>query len=140
MIKIKLKKETKINFLLFGKFDKDNEKLYNDILRHYYGLKSVVIPFDNMKKMKSILSSNNIINDNITFPNEVYIQKEKNINFLLVGKFKPENEKEYKSSLLDFFGAKSDIIPFDNMKKIRSILSSNNIIKDDIIFPNEVYK
>ena len=72
--------------------------------------------------------------------NEVYIQKEKNINFLLVGKFKPENEKEYKSSLLDFFGAKSDIIPFDNMKKIRSILSSNNIIKDDIIFPNEVYK
>ena len=70
--KIKLKKETKINFLLVGKFDKDNEKLYNNILRQYYGLKSEVIPFDNMKKMKSILSSNNIINDNITFPNEVY--------------------------------------------------------------------
>ena len=70
--KIKLKKETKINFLLFGKFDKDNEKLYNDILRQCYGLKSVVIPFDNMKKMKSILSSNNIINDNIYFPNEIY--------------------------------------------------------------------
>ena len=70
--KIKLKKEKKINFLLVGKFDKDNEKLYNDILRQYYGLKSEVIPFDNMKKMKSILLSNNIINDSIIFPNEVY--------------------------------------------------------------------
>ena len=70
--KIKLRKETKINFFFFGKFDKDNEKLYNDILKKYFGVKSEVIPFDNMKKMKSILSSNNIINDNITFPNEVY--------------------------------------------------------------------
>jgi hypothetical protein len=26
------------------------------------------------------------------------------------------------------------------MKKIKSILSSNNIINDNIIFPNEVYK
>ena len=70
--KIKLKKEKKINFLLVGKFDKDNEKLYNDILRQYYGFKSEVIPFDNMKKIKSILLSNNIINDSIIFPNEVY--------------------------------------------------------------------
>ena len=38
-----MKKETKINFLLVGKFDKDNEKLYNNILRQYYGLKSEVI-------------------------------------------------------------------------------------------------
>ena len=70
--KIKLRKEPKINFLLVGKFDKINEKLYNDILDEYFGTKSEVIPFDNMKKIKSILSSNNIINDNITFPNEVY--------------------------------------------------------------------
>jgi uncharacterized GH25 family protein len=70
--KINLRKETKINFLLVEKVDKNNEKLYNDILRQYYGSKSEIIPFDNMKKIKSILSSNNIINDNITFPNEVY--------------------------------------------------------------------
>ncbi len=70
--KIQLRKENKINFLLAGKVDKDNEKLYNDVLRQYYGSKSEIIPFDNMKKIKSILSSNNIINDNITFPNEVY--------------------------------------------------------------------
>ena len=57
-----------------------------------------------------------------------------------MGKFKQENEEEYKSSLKEFFGEKSDVIPFDNMKKIKSILSSNNIINDNIIFPNEVYK
>ena len=70
--KFKLRKEPKINFLLVGKFDKINEELYNDILDEYFGPKSEVIPFDNMKKIKSILSSNNIINDNITFPHEVY--------------------------------------------------------------------
>ena len=70
--KNKLRKEPKINFLLVGKFDKNNEKLYNNILGESFGSKSEVIPFDNMKKLKSILSSNNIINDNITFPNEVY--------------------------------------------------------------------
>ena len=72
--------------------------------------------------------------------NKIQLQKEKIINFIAVGKFKQENEEEYKSSLIDYFGEKSDIIPFDNMKKIKSILSSNNIINDNIIFPNEVYK
>ena len=72
--------------------------------------------------------------------NKIQLQKEKIINFIAVGKFKQENEEEYKSSLIDFFGEKSDIIPFDNMKKIKSILSSNNIINDNIIFPNEIYK
>ena len=32
------------------------------------------------------------------------------------------------------------MIPYDNMKKIKSILSGNNIINDNIIFPNEIYK
>ena len=72
--------------------------------------------------------------------NKIQLQKEKIINFIVVGKFKQENEEEYKSSLTEFFGEKSDVIPFDNMKKIKSILSSNNIINDNIIFPNEVYK
>ena len=72
--------------------------------------------------------------------NKIQLQLEKIINFIAVGKFKQENEEEYKSSLIEFFGEKSDIIPFDNMKKIKSILSSNNIINDNIIFPNEVYK
>ena len=67
-----IKKEKKINFLLVGKIDKEKQIDYNNILFDYFGNKSEVIPFDNMKKLKSILSSNNIINDNITFPNEVY--------------------------------------------------------------------
>ena len=71
---------------------------------------------------------------------KIKIQREKKINFLLVGKFKPESEEVYKSTLVDFFGEKSEVIPYDNMKKIKSILSSNNIINDNITFPNEVYK
>jgi hypothetical protein len=71
---------------------------------------------------------------------KIKIQREKKINFLLVGKFKPESEEVYKSTLVDFFGEKSEVIPYDNMKKIKSILSSNNIINDNITFPNEIYK
>ena len=70
------------------------------------------------------------------------LHKDKKIHFLLVGKLSPEeNEAEvYKKVLLQYFGSKSEIVPFDNMKKIKSILSSNSIINDNIIFPNEVYK
>ena len=73
---------------------------------------------------------------------KVNLQKDKKINFLLVGKINiDESESEiYKNALLQYFGSKSEIIPFDNMKKIKSILSSNSIINDNIIFPNEIYK
>ena len=70
--KVKLQKEPKINFLLIGKVEKENEDFYNEILGNYFGSKSEVVPYDNMKKIQSILSSNNIINDNITFSNEIY--------------------------------------------------------------------
>ena len=74
--------------------------------------------------------------------NNVDLQKDKKINFLLVGKIgSEENEEEiYKKVLLEYFGSKSEMIPFDNMKKIKSILSSNCIINDNIIFANEVLK
>ena len=70
------------------------------------------------------------------------LKNEKSINFLLVGKCDDgENENEiYKKILFNYFGSKSEMIPYDNMKKIKSILSSNNIINDNIIFPNEIYK
>ena len=73
---------------------------------------------------------------------KVDLHKDKKIHFLLVGKLNSEeNEAEvYKKVLLQYFGSKSEMIPFDNMKKIKSILSSNSIINDNIIFPNEVYK
>ena len=73
---------------------------------------------------------------------KVEIHRDKKIHFLLVGKINSEeNEPDiYKKTLLQYFGSKSEIIPFDNMKKIKSILSSNSIINDNVIFPNEVYK
>ena len=72
--KIDLKKDNKINFLLVGKVEHDDNEndLYKKILIQHYGSKSEMIPFDNMKKIKSILSANSIINDNIIFPNEIY--------------------------------------------------------------------
>ena len=72
--KIDLRKDSKINFLLVGKVknDENENELYKKLLVQHYGSKSEMIPFDNMKKIKSILSANNIINDNIIFPNEIY--------------------------------------------------------------------
>ena len=73
---------------------------------------------------------------------KINILKDKKINFLLVGKVDNEEKDNdiYKKILLENFGAKSEMIPFDNMKKIKTILSANNIINDNIIFPNEIYK
>jgi hypothetical protein len=42
--------------------------------------------------------------------------------------------------ILRKFGEKSEVINFENMKKIKTILSNNKVIKDEIIFPNEIYK
>ena len=74
--------------------------------------------------------------------NNVDLQNGKTFHFLLVGKLgSEENEEEiYKNVLLEYFGSKSEMIPFDNMKKIKSILSSNCIINDNIIFSNEILK
>ena len=73
---------------------------------------------------------------------KVDLKKDKKIHFLLVGKIgNEENENNiYQKVLLNYFGSKSEMIPYDNMKKIKSILSGNNIINDNIIFPNEIYK
>ena len=99
----------------------------------------------NIKKIMDYLrDSNNIIVNSYEshVKKKVDIHKDKKIHFLLVGKVNSEeNEPDvYKKTLLQYFGSKSEIIPFDNMKKIKSILSSNSIINDNVIFPNEVYK
>ena len=51
-----------------------------------------------------------------------------------------ENEQIIEEIILSKFGEKSEIINFENMKKIKTILSNNKVIKDEIIFPNEIYK
>jgi len=81
------------------------------------------------------------------------LQKDKEVHFLLVGKNKMRNTKNDKENSLDEydekrlneiitekFGDQSELIDFENMKKIKTILSNNNVIKDEIIYPNEIYK
>ena len=81
------------------------------------------------------------------------LPKDKDINFLFVGKNKKKNIKNEKENsieededkklndiLLEKFGDKSELIVYENMKKIKEILSNNNVIKDEIIYPNEIYK
>ena len=51
-----------------------------------------------------------------------------------------EDEKRMAAIINEKFGEKSELIDFDNMKKIQTILSSNNVINDEIFYPNEIYK
>ena len=49
-------------------------------------------------------------------------------------------KKNSESLILDKFGEKSEMINFENMKKIKTILCNNKVIKDEIFYPNEIYK
>jgi hypothetical protein len=52
-----------------------------------------------------------------------------------------DEENDYLYELImNKFGEKSEIINFENMAKVKTILSYNNVIKDEIIYPNEIYK
>ena len=57
-----------------------------------------------------------------------------------VEKSDEENIEQKLYKMVENFGDKSDLIDFENMKKIQTILASNNVIKDEIIYPNEIYK
>ena len=75
------------------------------------------------------------------------LKGDKYATLLLVGKNKKlkqkesiENDINIMDLILDKFGEKSEIIYFDNMKMIKTILSNNKVIKDQIFYPNEIYK
>ena len=70
------------------------------------------------------------------------ISKNKEISFLFVGKNENDNnEDEILNEIIkNKFNEKSEIIYFENMKKIGKILSNNIEIKDEIYYPNEIYK
>jgi len=72
------------------------------------------------------------------------IKGDKETIFLLVGKNKKLNLikeiNQFEKAILNKFGDKSQIINFENMKKIKTILSNNNVIKEEIIYQNEIYK
>ena len=50
-----------------------------------------------------------------------------------------DNNSYIEELILSKFGEKSKAINFENMKKIKTILS-NNKVKDEIFYPNEIYK
>ena len=67
------------------------------------------------------------------------VGKNKNLN-LKKEKYNNFENKKFEKLIVDKFGEKSEIIYFENMKKIKTILYSNKVIKDEIIYPNEIYK
>ena len=80
-----------------------------------------------------------------------FIKNDENGILLLVGKNKKFEEENRNSSssindkiieeiILKKFGEKSEIIYIENMKKIKTILCNNKVIKDEIFYPNEIYK
>ena len=70
------------------------------------------------------------------------LRSDKSANFLLLGKKVniDFNNKNIEKLILTKYGEKSESIDFENMKKIKSILSNNKVIKEEIFYPNEIYK
>ena len=87
---------------------------------------------------------------NITFNEEEQVKKvfeilerDDEVILLLIRKttnLEINNNQILENLFLSKFGEKSEIIGHENTKKIKEILSNNNIIRDEIIYPNEIYK
>ena len=134
--------------------DFDNEKLIPGLIktisyiRNYFKMKEVV------KNEKYIILFTDLFNCKIIDKKKFEsLPKDREIHFLLVGKkmgrdtkkekedSQDENEKEkLMMDIMERFGDRSELIDFENMKKIKTILSNNNAIKDEIVYPNEIYK
>ena len=142
-----------------SKFSEQNEKNYDKINILITAI-NYVNTYSKMKEKgkneKYIILFTDLIN--LNFKDEKQIGKNieslmgnKDIIFLLIGKIKNKNLNKEKNndtqnrdnleySILYKFSEKSEIIYFENMKKIKTILSNNTVIKDEILFPNEIYK
>mgnify|MGYP006873018115 CR=1 FL=1 len=147
----------------FDSFDEEdirtkNIKLFSGLLnsiiyiKNYFRIKQA---FKNEKYLIlfTFLFSYFQINDKEIVKKIEELPIDKDINFILVGKNKfkivnntkesncEENlEERMKDIIKEKFGSFSSLIDFDNMKKIKTIFSNNHNIKDEIIFPNEIYK
>ena len=89
--------------------------------------------FDKVNKIFENLNSNK----SVIF---LLVGKNKKLNFKIEKNISHENFIKISKTIMVKFNRKSDIINFDNMKKIKSIISNNNVIKDEIIYPKEIYK
>ena len=161
-----IKLEEKNNFSDSGSIEsfknKENQFKINDIVK---GLIDSLNYSKNYLKMKEeienekyiilftdLFNNYKITNEKI-FNNFKNLENEKHIIFLLVGKNRTkeikkdiedndeeeEDEEKMMKIILKKFDERSETIEFENMKKIKTILSSNNVIKDEIIYPNEIY-
>ena len=102
---------------------------------------------EGIKNEKYIILFTDILNINLE--NDEKIEKihhnlkgDKEATFLLVGKNLKLDEEDIiiENLILNKFAKNSEIIEFENMKKIKTILSKNKVIRDEIIHPNEIYK
>ena len=141
----------------------ENDKKIKDYEMLIGMIKSINYIICYLKKKESVKNEKYIILFSDLFNylsiNDPYIEKkienmpkDKNIHFLLVGKNRnrniqnekekilEEDEKKMTEIIKEKYGEKSELIEFDNMKKIQTILSSNKVIKDEIFYPNERYK
>ena len=91
------------------------------------------------------------INDENIIKNFNNLNEDKEITFLLVGTNKSKdkyskynkNDSEKGRNIIQIITEKyqerSGLIDYENMKKIKTLLSIREIISDEIIYPNEIY-
>ena len=108
---------------------------------------------ENENNERYIIFFSNVFNDiknYFTTINEEFEKMSDNsLNLLVVSKIKKFNIDAKKAKqiktlinniLIKNMGSKSEFVESENIKKIKTILSSNSSVVDDIIFPNEIYK
>ena len=135
------------------KLYKEIEGLFGTInyIKNYYNMKKGI------KNEKYIILFTDLFNANLSGDDNITklfdkIKENKEVIILLVGKKKNNKgeidkitnmnlEDKYSTKFFsNKFGDKSEIINLENMNKIKTILSYNKAIKDDIMYPNEIYK
>ena len=139
-------KQMKIEDIIKGLIDSINYSNY------YLRIK------ESMNNEKYVILFTDIFNtfkmtDEIIKKNFNNLNGDKEITFLLVGKNKGNIIKNNNSNesinindeinmihiIKEKYGERSELIGYENMKKIKTILSSNIVINDEIIYPNEIY-
>ena len=129
---------------------KDNKEIVIKVIEFLRFFVHYSIMKENENNERYIIFFSNIFNEmknNFTIIKEEFEKvHDVNLNLLIVGKLKKYimDVKRAKQIINNFLlrnlGSKSEFVEFENIKKIKTILSSNSSIVDDIIFPNEIYK
>ena len=138
-------KQMKIEDIIKGLIDSINYSNYYLRIKEAMNNEKYIILltdiFNTFKMTDEIikLNFNNLIGD-------------KEITFLLVGRNKGNIIKNNNNESINIneetnmihiikekYGERSELIGYENMKKIKTILSSNIVINDEIIYPNEIY-